>query len=121
LPALASALHEYLADNQDFMSGRCPDYVLDVLDADPAHGRLAVRVTFRSGSSYCCFEPGCHMGLMTAGSWLRLRGLCAAHGVSLSPAPAELLLEGVVEPGAQCCATGVSAGYRYSETFREPV
>jgi hypothetical protein len=121
LSALSSALHEFLADNRDSESGVRPDYMLDVLDADPPNGRLFVRMTFRSGQSYCCFEPGCHLGLMSSASWCRLRGLCAAHGVSLSHAPAELQLEGVVEPEAQCRATGASAGYRYFETFSEPV
>jgi hypothetical protein len=121
LPALASVLHEFLADNRDSESGVRPDYMLEVLSANLAHGRLFVRLTFRSGCSYCCFEPGCHLGLMTLDSWRRLRGLCAAHGVSLPPVPAELQLEGVVEPGARCRATGASAGQRYVETFREPV
>lgn len=118
--ALTTVLHEFLADNRDSVSWVRPDYMLDVLDADSAHGRLFVRLTFRSGSSYCCFEPGCHMGLMTSESWRRLRGLCARYGVSLPRVPADLHLEGVVEPGALCQATGASAGQRYFETFREP-
>ncbi len=121
LSALTSVLHEFLADNRDSESGVRPDYMLDVLDADLACGRLFVRLTFRSGSSYCCFEPHCHVGLMTLDSWRRLRGLCTAHGVSLSPIPAELQIEGVVEPEARCRSTGASAGQRYFETFREPV
>src|SRR5687768_6961128 len=75
---------------------RRPDYgVSAALEADT----LDVVLTFRSGSAYCCYEPGCHVDLLDGQRWDALRRALAAHGVAVPPR-LELHLTCVVEEGA---------------------
>jgi hypothetical protein len=56
-------------------------------------------MTFRSGSAYCCYEPGCHLNLYDGKRWGWLRRDLSALGIA--PAlPLELRLTVVVEAGA---------------------
>ncbi len=62
-------------------------------------GLLEVRLTFRRGAAYCCFEPGCHLGLFAGRRWNPLRRHFASAGFA-APGRLELRLTGVVEAGA---------------------
>ena len=91
----------YFARNRGPVPGdpdtrRPPDYgVSATLDG----GVIALELTFRAGSAYCCSEWGCHLALPAGKRWDGLRRELAARGV---PAPdrLELHLAVVVEAGA---------------------
>jgi hypothetical protein len=77
-------------------SRRAPDYgVTASLDGQS----LALTLTFRAGSAYCCCEWGCHLDLHAGRRWERLRQELSAGGL----VPAERLklrLAVEVEAGA---------------------
>jgi hypothetical protein len=73
-----------------------PDYGVS---ASLEAGTLDVVLTFRSGAAYCCYEPGCHLGLLNGKRWDVLRRALAAHGIA-APLSLELRLTCVVEEGA---------------------
>ena len=56
-PELDSLFHELLASN------RGPGYGISVLAAAPDLSVIEVDLRFIAGRSYCCAEPGCHVGL----------------------------------------------------------
>jgi hypothetical protein len=60
---------------------------------------LTVRLTFRAGVAYCCFESGCHLALFSGKRWDGLRRALAAQGV-VAPQQLELQLFCVIEEGA---------------------
>jgi hypothetical protein len=73
-----------------------PDYGVS---ASLEAGTLEMMLTFRSGVTYCCYEPGCHLGLVDGKQWDVLRRVLAAHGIA-APRSLELRLTCVVEEGA---------------------
>jgi hypothetical protein len=73
-----------------------PDYGVS---ASLEAGTLEVVLTFRSGATYCCYEPGCHVRLHNGHRWDELRRVLAAHGIT-APLSLELRLTCVVEEGA---------------------
>jgi hypothetical protein len=77
-------------------SRRAPDYGIRAsLDGSS----VALTLTFRAGSAYCCCEWGCHLNLYSGKRWERLRRELSARG--LVPAGRlELHLTVIVEPGA---------------------
>jgi hypothetical protein len=91
-----------------------------VADVDAHSRRFDVRLTFRAGAEYCCFEPGCHLSLHRAESWERLREMCSRNGIDLSDDPLVLVLQCTIEAGASCQWASCSESYRCSATFREP-
>jgi hypothetical protein len=92
---------EHLADNRgpdpaDPTRRQRPDYgVVACLAGDV----LDVVLTFRGGSAYCCYEPGCHLPLLDGKRWDGLRRRLATAGVTTPPRMV-LRLTGVVEEGA---------------------
>ncbi len=98
---MTAILAEYLAGNRgpgpaDPTRPR-PNYGIAASLTDAV---LQVVLTFRSGSTYCCYEPGCHLSLFDGKRWYGLRQRLAAAGIR--PAPRlTLRLTGVVEDGAK--------------------
>jgi hypothetical protein len=72
-PHLDSLFRELLALD------RGPGYGISVLSAAPDLSVIDVALRFIAGRSYCCVEPGCHLGFDNA----ELLRLAAAHSVSL--------------------------------------
>jgi hypothetical protein len=73
-----------------------PDYGVS---ASLEEDTLDVVLTFRSGAAYCCYEPGCHLGLFDGKRWDVLHEALATHGID-APSRLKLRLTGVVEEGA---------------------
>jgi hypothetical protein len=75
---------------------QAPDYGVT---ASLEGSAVALTLTFRAGSAYCCYEWGCHLNLRAGQRWQWLRRELSACG--LVPAERlELRLAVIVEPGA---------------------
>jgi hypothetical protein len=101
-----------------------PDYGVDAtMSADEP--RIDLVMTFKSGSRYCCAEPGCHLSAFQAAFWTRLRLRLVEAGIADPPFPLTLHVKGIVEDGAilETLATlGVaeaSPSYQYEEDYFE--
>ena len=69
------------------------------ITAHLASSVLTATLTFRAGSTYCCCEWGCHVGLRAGRRWASLRHQLSVGG--LIPAERlQLRLVVAVEPGA---------------------
>jgi hypothetical protein len=60
---------------------------------------IALELTFRRGSAYCCYEYGCHLNLYSGKRWKWLRRELEVRKIVL-PSRLELRLTVVVEGGA---------------------
>ncbi len=123
LDLFQTAFEEFVAPNSSGGAQPRDERSWEVLSFDAAEG-LVVRLTFLAGQSYCCFEPGCHLGLHTSSDWRELRGLFAQRGLTASTRPLVIRLEGVVERGAASTAypsghNGASEAYSFDEVFDE--
>ena len=56
-------------------------------------------LTFRAGAGYCCYEWGCHLGMVQGKRWEWLRRELTARGLAL-PELLELRMSVTVEAGA---------------------
>jgi hypothetical protein len=61
---------------------------------------LRVKLTFLSGVTYCCFEPGCHLPLYSGKRWVALRRRLSLRREA-AVARLRLHLTGVVQRGAR--------------------
>jgi hypothetical protein len=59
-----------------------------------------LRLTFKQGKRYCCFEDGCHHGLFSKDSWGRVRLLLRKKGWTDPPPLKIAILRKKVEKGA---------------------
>ena len=63
---------------------------------------FVISVTFFRGEQYCCFEPGCVLGICDAGWWEDFRTMLNKHGLGDSwPVSVEFRVK--VEEGALYC------------------
>lgn len=60
---------------------------------------IALTLTFRAGSAYCCTEWGCHLNLPPGKRWEGLRRELSARGL-VPGERLELHLTVIIEPGA---------------------
>ena len=73
-----------------------PDYGVS---ATLHQNELRLTITLRTGSHYCCLQPGCHLPLARNRRWTRLRTQLEKHGIS-PPARLQAQLTWVIEDGA---------------------
>lgn len=116
---LLAAIQDFVAEERDRKAGSSHAHRWQVLHADRDGFCFELQLTFLPDQTYCCFEPGCHLGLHGAESWQRLRRLCSLHGLDLPSRPGVIRLVGIVSAGARCRETGRSGGFGYVETFTE--
>jgi hypothetical protein len=68
---------------------------------------LDLKLTFKRGKRYCCFEDGCHHGLYSKAGWVRLRRLLPKEvATELGPIRVGILL-GRVEARARANYGGI--------------
>jgi hypothetical protein len=112
------AFSAYLARNKG-PDGEPAQYGISA-DGDESGGSIDLTLVFKRGVSYCCAEPGCHLGLHTPKEWLRLRRCLSEAGIS-QQARIKVHVRGIVEEGA--CLNYVPPeawhAFEYEETYYE--
>jgi hypothetical protein len=98
---LTRAFEDVFADTVPYFGGGGPGYYgVGVENVAGDGSELDVVLTFRSGTRYCCMEPGCQWGYWAEGGWSLLRECLDRNGLHHLPLPTVRRFRGVIEEGA---------------------